>query len=91
MNPELYDNEGICSEYLLRSARNLAESEDTFNNYEEPIENNKEEISKIGDRVHHLDYGDGTVINIEPQGWVIMFDDMQIKGISKTSKKLQKI
>lgn len=90
---ELYDSIGSSDNYLFKRAKEIAESEDEFNNYIDKSEKTSApdtEIKKIGDRVYHQDYGAGTVINMESQGWVIMFDDMQIKGIAKSSKKLRK-
>lgn len=93
IDSNLYDRIGSCKDdYLFVKAQEIAESEDAFNNYDGGSEKTiTPGIEKIGDRVNHQDYGNGTVINIESQGWVIMFDDMQIKGIAKSSKKIKKI
>lgn len=93
IDADLYDSNGDRDDYLFRKAKEIADSEDAFNNYIGLTDESEtaNDIKKIGDRVYHQDYGNGTVINIDSQGWIIMFDDMQIKGIAKGSKKLKKI
>ena len=93
INPELYDSNANFDSYLFKMAKEIADSEDEYNNYVDDAKKATvdEKIERIGDRVCHQDYGAGTVINMDSQGWVILFDDMRIKGISKSSTKLTKI
>lgn len=94
IDAKLYNSNGNRNDYLFKKAQEIAENEYASNDNCVNLAHESMTINKeLGkdDRVHHQDYGNGTIIKIDPQGWVIMFDTMQIKGIVKGSKKLKKI
>ena len=46
---------------------------------------------QINNRVRHSSFGEGTVMQITNDAYVILFDEVGLKGIRLDSKKIEKI
>lgn len=91
---DLYNSEGKIDEFLLKQTQAKMQQDSLrFGNTDFSILGTIEDRStiKVHDRVKHDIYGEGVVMNIINDAYVIVFDNAGLKGIRKDSKKLMKI
>lgn len=85
----------IQSEFNLSESKklsNLIETSITYNDDDDDdviIENNRRSIYKMGSRVKHARFGNGTVIAVNGEKHTIQFEDGSIKNIIPLLGKLQ--
>lgn len=91
---DLYDSEGKIDEYLLKQSRDKIAQENAMsgdNDYS--LLNSIVDTHKIElhDKVRHDVFGEGEIMGITDEAYVILFDNYGIKGIKKDSKKIIKV
>ena len=91
---DLYNSEGKIDEYLLkRTQEKIDEDARKMGQITSSILDSVMDINKIEvqSRVRHSSFGEGTVMQILDEAYVILFDEVGIKGIRRDSKKIEKI
>ena len=91
---DLYNSEGKIDDYLLkRTKEKIDDDARKMGQVTSSILDAVSDINTISmnSRVRHSTFGEGTVMQILPDAYVILFDDIGIKGIRKDSKKIEKI
>ena len=91
---DLYNSEGKIDEYLLkRTQEKVDEDAKKMGQATSSILDSISDMNKIEiqNRVRHSSFGEGTVMQVLDEAYVILFDDIGIKGIRKDSKKIEKI
>lgn len=91
---DLYDSEGKIDEYLLKQSRDKIAQENAMSgNNDYSLLNSIVDTHKIElhDKVRHDVFGDGEIMGITDEAYVILFDNYGIKGIKKDSKKIIKV
>ena len=90
----MYNSEGKIDEYLLkRTQEKVDEDARKMGQITSSILDSVMDINKIEvqSRVRHSSFGEGTVMQILDEAYVILFDEVGIKGIRRDSKKIEKI
>lgn len=88
------DTEGRMDEYLIKQTEQKIEEDDrkTRNTTSSILDSINDMYSiKIGNKVRHRTFGEGTVMQILDEAYVILFDNVGLKGIRKDSTKIEKI
>ncbi len=91
---DLYNSEGKIDEYLLkRTQEKVDEDAKKMGTVVSTILDSVSDINKIEiqSRVRHSTFGLGVVMQILNEAYVILFDEVGVKGIRKDSNKLEKI
>lgn len=91
---DLYNSEGKLDEYLVkRTKEKIAEDERKMGTITSNILDSISDMKaiNINDRIRHTTFGEGTIMQILDDAYVILFDTVGLKGIRKDSKKIEKI
>ena len=91
---DLYNSEGKIDDYLLkRTKEKIEEDARRMGQVTSTILDSITDMNSINinNRVRHSSFGEGTVMQILQDAYVILFDEVGIKGIRKDSKKIEKI
>ena len=88
------NTEGNLDNYLIKQTKDkIAMEEMQFGKPSSNILDAVLDLHKIEkeSRVRHSTFGEGTVMQITDDAYVILFDEVGLKGIRKDSKKIEKI
>ena len=88
------NTEGNLDNYLIKQTKDkIAVEEMQFGKPSSNILDAVLDLHKIEkeSRVRHSTFGEGTVMQITDDAYVILFDEVGLKGIRKDSKKIEKI
>ena len=91
---DLYNSEGKIDEYLKRQVEQRIEEDKK--KFAVPVSSILDSIEdrdtiKKDSRIRHKIFGEGTVMQIANGAYVILFDEVGIKGIKMDSNKIEKI
>ncbi len=91
---DLYNSEGKLDAYLVSQTMEKIELDNArFGNTRSNILDAVMDLNTIdkNSRVRHTTFGEGLVMQITNDAYIILFDDYGMKGIKKDSKKIEKI
>ena len=91
---DLYNSEGKMDEYLVKQTQmKVMEDERKLVKPTSSILDSISDMNsiQINNRVRHSSFGEGTVMQITNDAYVILFDEVGLKGIRLDSKKIEKI
>lgn len=91
---DLYNSEGKMDEYLVKQTQmKIMEDEKKLVKPTSSILDAIVDMTSIqaNDRVRHMTFGEGTVMQITSDAYVILFDEVGLKGIRLDSSKIEKI
>ena len=91
---DLYNSEGKLDAYLVSQTMEKIELDNArFGNTRSNILDAVMDLNTIdkNSRVRHATFGEGLVMQITNDAYIILFDDYGMKGIKKDSKKIEKI
>ena len=91
---DLYNMEGQIDKSLMNMLESKVETDKK--KFEVPVSSildtiEDRETIKVDSRIRHKIYGEGTVMRITDGAYVILFDEVGIKGIKSDSNKIEKI